>query len=168
MSKIEYMQALYLNAEHEDGYYRDQCVFADEIDIYDTASVAVRYKSGASMAYSLTAYSPWEGYDLVLNGTKGRLEVDFLERAPGRSPGIEMTLHPLREPARAIEPDTGTGEHYGGDRLLRDHLFRGFESDPLGLQADSRAGAMSILTGVAANKSIQEGRPVRVEELLSV
>jgi predicted dehydrogenase len=166
MSKIEYMQALYLNAEHEDGYYRDQCVFADEIDIYDTASVAVRYKSGASMAYSLTAYSPWEGYDLVLNGTKGRLEVDFLERAPGRSPGIEIALHPLREPARSIEPDTGTGEHYGGDRLLRDHLFRGFESDPLGLQADSRAGAMSILTGVAANKSIQEGRPVPVAELI--
>jgi hypothetical protein len=119
------------------------------------------------LAYSCTAYSPWEGYTLAFDGTKGRLEVLFLERAPGREPGIEMTLHPLRRPAERIEPETGTGEHYGGDRLLRDHLFRGFESDPLGLQADSRAGAMSILTGVAANRSIATGAPVRVADLLS-
>jgi hypothetical protein len=103
----------------------------------------------------------------VFNGTKGTLEVLFVERAPGREPGVEMTLHPLREPARAIEVDTGTGEHYGGDRILRDHLFRGLDSDPLGLQADSRAGAMSILTGVAANRSIATGQPVRVAELLA-
>jgi predicted dehydrogenase len=163
----DYMKALYLDAEKEDGYHRDGCVFADEIDIYDTMSVAVRYKSGAVMSYALTAYAPWEGYDLALNGSEGRLEVKFLERAPGREPGIEMTLHPLRKPAYAIEPDTGTGEHYGGDRILRDHLFRGVDEDPLGLQAGSRAGAMSILTGIAANRSIKEGTPVRVEDLLA-
>ncbi len=163
----EYMRALYLNAEKEDGYHRDGCVFADEIDIYDTMSATVRYTGGAVMSYSMTAYSPWEGYRLAFNGTEGRLEVEFLERAPGRSPGIEITLAPLRKPARAIEPDTGTGQHYGGDRLLRDHLFRGVEADPLGLQAGSRAGAMSILTGIAANRSIAEGRPVRIGELLA-
>jgi hypothetical protein len=30
------MQTLYLDAEAEDGYHRDGCVFADEIDIFDT------------------------------------------------------------------------------------------------------------------------------------
>jgi predicted dehydrogenase len=167
MSKVEYMQTLYLDAESEDGYFRDRCVFADEIDIYDTMAATVRYQSGAVLAYSCTAYAPWEGYTLVFNGTKGALEVLFVERAPGRESGVEITLHPLREPARAIEVETGTGEHYGGDRILRDHLFRGLESDPLGLQADSRAGAMSILTGVAANRSIATGEPVRVAELLA-
>ena len=166
LRKTDYMRALYLDAEGEDGYYRDGCVFDPEIDIYDTMSVSVRYKNSAVMSYSLTAYAPWEGYNIVFNGTKGRLEVLFVERAPGREPGIEMTLHPLREPAREIVPETGTGEHYGGDRILRDHLFRGAESDPLGLQAGSRAGAVSILTGIAANKSIAEGRPVRISELL--
>jgi len=162
----DYMRALYLDAEHEDGYHRDGCVFDPEIDIYDTVSASVRYTNGAVMSYSLTAYAPWEGYQIVFNGTEGRLEVLFVERAPGRQPGIEMTLHPLRQPARAIEPESGTGEHYGGDRILRDHLFRGVASDPLGLQAGSRAGAVSILTGIAANKSIAEGRPVRISELL--
>jgi predicted dehydrogenase len=166
MSKVEYMQTLYLDAEAEDGYYRDRCVFADEIDIYDTMAATVRYANGAVLAYSCTAYAPWEGYTLAFNGTGGRLEVEFLERAPGREPGVTITLHPLRRPAERIEPETGPGEHYGGDRLLRDHLFRGFETDPLGLQADSRAGAMSILTGVAANHSIATGLPVRVADLL--
>jgi predicted dehydrogenase len=166
MTKVEYMQTLYLDAETEDGYYRDRCVFADEIDIYDTMAATVRYRNGAVLAYSCTAYSPWEGYTLAFNGTKGRLEVEFVERAPGREPGIEMTLAPLRVPAEKLEVDTGPGEHYGGDRLLRDHLFRGFEADPLGLQADSRAGAMSILTGVAANRSIATGQPVKIAELL--
>jgi predicted dehydrogenase len=160
------MRALYLDAEGEDGYHRDGCVFDPEIEIYDTVSASVRYKSGAVLNYSLTAYAPWEGYDIVFNGTKGRLEVHFVERSPGEEPGITMTLRTLREPAQNIAPDTGTGEHYGGDRVLRDHIFRGLESDPLGLQAGSRAGAMSIMTGIAANKSIAEGRPVRISELL--
>ena len=54
---------------------------ANEIDIYDTMSVAARYRSGAMLTYSLTAYAPWEGYTLVFNGTQGRLEVLFIERA---------------------------------------------------------------------------------------
>jgi len=167
LEAIDYMKTLYLNAEGEDGYYRDRCVFADEIDILDTMSVSVRYDSGALLTYSMTAYAPWEGYTLTFNGSEGRLEVLFVERAPGREPGLEMTLHPLRKPAYAVEPDTGPGEHYGGDRILRDHLFRGLEADPLGLQADSRAGAMSILTGIAANRSIETGRPVKVDDLLA-
>jgi predicted dehydrogenase len=167
LRKQDYMRTLYLEAEAEDGYHRDGCVFADEIDIYDTMSATVRYANGALLSYSMTAYSPWEGYDLAFNGTEGRLEVLFVERAPGREPGVEISLAQLRKPAQAIEPETGSGEHYGGDRLLRDHLFRGFESDPLGLQATSRAGAMSILTGVAANRSISSGRPVRIRDLLT-
>jgi predicted dehydrogenase len=163
---VGYMRDLYLNAEGEDGYHRDGCVFADEIDILDTMSVTARYANGAVLTYSMTAYAPWEGYTIAFNGTGGRLEVLFVERAPGREPGVEISLAPLREPARAIEPNVGTGAHYGGDRILRDHLFRGLESDPLGLQAGSRAGAMSILTGVAANRSIATGAPVRVASLL--
>src|SRR5699024_2072274 len=37
----------------EGDYIRDQCVFKDDIDIYDTASVQVKYKGGANLTYSL-------------------------------------------------------------------------------------------------------------------
>jgi hypothetical protein len=40
--------------------------------------------------------------------------------------------------------------------------------DPLGHQADSFAGAISILIGISANKSIAEGRNVRVNDLMNL
>ena len=42
---------LYL--EKCDGYYRDKCVFAVEIDIEDTMALCVKYDKGAVMTYSL-------------------------------------------------------------------------------------------------------------------
>ena len=47
---------------------------------------------------------------------------------------------------------------------MRDLIFRGGD-DPLGQRAGSRAGAMSVLVGVAALKSSREGRRVTIAEL---
>ena len=73
------LKALYLDAEKDDGYLRDQSVFGDGISIEDTMAVLVRYANGAMMSYSLVAYSPWEGFRVSLTGTKGRLEVEVDE-----------------------------------------------------------------------------------------
>ena len=73
------LRAMYLEAEAEDGYYRDQSVFGDGISIEDTMALLVRYDNGAMMTYSLNAYQPWEGLRIAgggkLNGSKGRLEI---------------------------------------------------------------------------------------------
>ena len=58
------------------------------------------------------------------------------------------------------------GGHGGSDPALRDHLFRGYTSDPLHQMADTRAGAMSIGIGIAANKSMKEDRAVYLKEFL--
>ena len=50
---------LYHNCEDEDGYFRDRCVFSEEIDIEDSVSVNVEYSGGAVMSYSLIAHSPY-------------------------------------------------------------------------------------------------------------
>ena len=47
-------------------------------------------------------------------------------------------------------------------------LFTKNQPDPLGHMADSRAGAMSIMIGISANKSIATGNPIRVRDLLEV
>ena len=60
-----------------------------------------------------------------------------------------------------------TGSHGGGDERLLRMLFRGDLPDPLGQFAGSRDGAMSILIGIAANKSIQEHRPININDLVS-
>lgn len=75
----ERLIGLYYNAEHEDSYYRDQSVFSDGISIEDNMNVMVRYQNNVVMNYCLYAHSPWEGYRVCFNGTKGRLEFNVVE-----------------------------------------------------------------------------------------
>jgi predicted dehydrogenase len=73
------LRELYLEAEHLDGYHRDQSVFAPGVTIEDDLAVLVRYATGATMTYHLTAYAPWEGYRFMVNGSQGRLELEVVE-----------------------------------------------------------------------------------------
>ncbi|MNQ87528.1 hypothetical protein D3C85_1027540 [compost metagenome] len=60
-----------------------------------------------------------------------------------------------------------TGVHGGGDvRLLRT-LFDPNVTDTMKQQAGSWDGALSMLIGVAANRSIAENRPIVIRELLN-
>src|SRR5699024_2059949 len=45
MEKNSHLKAMYLDAEEEDGYQRDQSVFGDGIDIEDTMGVMVKYNN---------------------------------------------------------------------------------------------------------------------------
>lgn len=54
----------------------------------------------------------------------------------------------------------------GGDDRLRDLIFGNVSVPDYMRLPDSRAAAISCLTGVAALRSQDEGRPVRLAELL--
>ncbi|NDL58137.1 Gfo/Idh/MocA family protein [Phytoactinopolyspora mesophila] len=182
------LKALYLDAEHEDGYIRDRNVFTDGISIEDDMAVLVRYDTGATLSYHLTAYSPWEGYRVGFNGTRGRLELDVVERSyvsgdvidpnaagadqPGNEPidQTRLTLRPLWETPRPIGlEEEGGGGHGGGDRRLLADVFAGTrEPDPLGRAAGPVDGAYAMLTGAAANRSFATGLPVRISDLISI
>jgi hypothetical protein len=61
------------------------------------------------------------------------------------------------------------GGHWGGDPLMMDKLFKDPNMpDPLGQQAGTRDGVMSILVGIAARKSIQQKQPIKIEGLTSL
>jgi predicted dehydrogenase len=162
------MKALYFDAEHADGYYRDRCVFADEIDIEDTMSATVRYAGGAMMSYSLIAHSPYEGWRAALNGDRGRLEAEeFHSGDRAREPGQRITVFNRKGERVTYDIPKALGGHGGGDERLQDRLFGGRAlPDPLGYMANSRAGAMSVLIGVAANRSIASGQVVPIADLL--
>jgi predicted dehydrogenase len=172
------LKSLYLDAEHEDAYYRDQSVFGDGISIEDTMNLLVRYRSGAVLTYSLTAYAPWEGFRVSFNGTGGRLELEVVENSYVNSGGdqaaegsIEHTslvLRPLFEKPRDIEIPSGVGAHGGGDTVLLNDLFGTPESDEYMRRASEVDGALSILTGIAANRSIATGQVVNVDDILQI
>ena len=173
------LQGLYYDAEREDGYWRDQNVFGDGINIEDTMNLVVRYKNKAQLSYSLTAYSPWEGYRIAFNGTRGRLELDELENSyinagdghigDGISASQRLTVFPHWQAPYHVAIPEAIGGHGGGDRLLLQDMFAPRRSkDVLGRAAGHLDGARSILTGIAANQSFATGLPVRVDDLVKL
>jgi hypothetical protein len=111
---------MYLESEKVDGYYRDQCVFSEEIDIEDSVSLNVRF-TGALMSYSLTAHSPYEGFRLAINGTAGRIEAETFRGAVGPFAGEDINRLRIynrdQEEITFIAPVVG-GAHGGGDERL--------------------------------------------------
>jgi predicted dehydrogenase len=158
---------LYVGPEKVDGYHRDGCVFREDVDIPDTMNAVVRYANGVNMSYSLNTFMPVEGYRLAFNGPKGRLEVRDYERQPW-DPGEETEMYLIRNFGRRekVEIPRPEGGHGGGDDRLRDLIFRNPSVPEYMRLPDSRAGAMSCLTGVAALRSGDLGRPVKISELL--
>ena len=70
--------------------------------------------------------------------------------------------------AYEVEIPEGKGGHGGGDSVLLNDIFGVPEYDPFKRAASHVDGAMSILTGVAANKSIASGLPVDVKTLVDI
>ena len=164
-----YNAELYLNCEDADGYFRDRCVFSEEIDIEDSISVNVRYSGGAVMSYSLTAHSPWEGINLVFNGTNGRMEVRTRSvSSPNYDEKNAQSITIYNREGEEINinvPQKTALGHGGADAQLRDRIFRNPNAhDPLSQLAGTRAGLMSIGIGMAANVSMKEGRRVALSE----
>jgi predicted dehydrogenase len=139
------LRALYLDAEGDDGYHRDSNVFGGPVTIKDDMAVLVRYARGATMTYHLTAYAPWEGYRVMVNGSAGRLELEVEEsrwQAPRtritstrgalhgdtvaeHAGGVRLTLRPLWQPPVDIPVAVAHDAHGGGDARMLDALFGG-------------------------------------------
>ncbi len=170
------LEDLYLNAEADDGYLRDQSVFGDGISIEDTMNVLVRYENGAIMSYSLNAFSPIEGFRVTFTGTKGRMELQVGEASyvnaggdaknEGAAKNKSIIVYPQFGTPYEVEIPEGIGGHGGGDPILQKDIFGVPEYDEFHRAASHIDGAMSILTGIAANKSIATGMPVNVADLV--
>jgi len=167
---------LYLDNEQYDGYFRDKCVFRPEISIEDTMNVIVKYKTGATLSYSLNAFNAWEGYTIAFNGTKGRLEHRITEGGATsagatnyqgeESDAVSTRIIPLRGKPQAIEPWTGAGGHGGGDNVMLTEVFGAADPDKYKRAADERAGLYSCLIGASANRSFITGNAVKIEDLV--
>jgi predicted dehydrogenase len=167
------LRGLYLDAEEQSGYLRDQNVFGEGISIEDTIAVSARYRGGALLSYSLVAYSPWEGLRVAITGDKGRLELDerhgahVIERTPtghgGQETTRELRLFPMFRQPVSVDIGTEAGPHGGDDQMLEQIFAQDPPADPWSRPASHLDGAASVLLGDAANRSLVEGRPVAVE-----
>jgi predicted dehydrogenase len=180
------LMKLYVDNEKYDGYIRDNCLFRKEINIYDKMSTQIKYRNNIVVNYSLTTYSPFEGFRIAFNGTKGRIEayedipyhgevtVDQAERHAREmeQSGDDVLayepiiVHKLWKDFEVVNVPVTRSGHGGGDKNLQDKIFRTPEiQDPYQRAAGVRDGAMSCLIGIAARKSIESGDKIRISEL---
>ncbi|MDB5192745.1 MAG: 4,5-dihydroxyphthalate dehydrogenase [Segetibacter sp.] len=169
ITKDERLMKIYAANEKHDGYHRDGCVWKEDIDIFDKMAVQIKYANNVQVSYSLTTYSPYEGYRISFNGTKGKLDAWVQERQPWeveKYDEIQLTNNfGKREIIRVPNNEEG---HGGGDVRLRKQLFNPAGKDTYRQAAGSRDGAMSILVGIAARNSIDSGKPVKIGSLTSL
>lgn len=174
-----HMTELYLNAEKETGYIRDQNVFRDGIDIEDTMSVMVKYRSGTMLSYSLNAFCPREGFRASITGDRGRIEYSEGHRshiitgdaktAGDIGPVRKLILQKLFNAPEEIPIQSLEGGHGGGDPLLQEQMFsHAAPKDPYGRSAGHEQGAASLLIGAAANQSMVTGLPVNIDDLVQL
>ncbi|MCF8379006.1 MAG: Gfo/Idh/MocA family oxidoreductase [Bacteroidales bacterium] len=186
ITKDKQAMKLYVENEKYDGYIRDNCLFREEINIYDKMSAQVKYANNVTLNYSLTTYSPYEGWRVAFNGTEGRMEawldIPYLkegsvnqaelhtaemDQSGTNEPEYEPIItHRLWKDFEVVKVPVERGGHGGGDERLHDKIFKNPDlEDPYERAAGSRDGAMSVLIGVAARKSIESGVPVRIAKL---
>jgi hypothetical protein len=148
-------------------------VYREDVDTFDTMSAVVKYASGASMSYSLNAFMPFEGFSVTFTCEKGTLVANLAEKIPGGDRMELVVRKNFSKTPPVIERPPAEEGHGGGDQRLRDAIFR----PELGARAKtpphmalpgSRAGAMSCLTGIAARKSVQLGRAVKIADLVKL
>jgi predicted dehydrogenase len=187
ITKNENLVKLYVDNEHHDGYIRDGCVWSNEIDIWDKMSAQIVYANGVTANYSLTTYSPYEGWQIAFNGMNGRLEtwedIPYMQKTQddqAKRHAIEMSnaddaiagevreIIAMDNFAKNYEVYTTPkirGGHGGGDIRMQRRMFVDINDNPHHVMAGTREGAMSVLIGVAARKSIALKRPVKISEL---
>ncbi|WP_242158661.1 Gfo/Idh/MocA family protein [Aestuariivivens sediminis] len=189
ITKDQRLMDLYVANETYDGYIRDNCLFREEIDIYDKMSAQIKYANNVTVNYSLTTYSPFEGWRIAFNGTEGRIEAsldipynqktridqaemharEMEQQAIEEANFEEIIVHKLWNDFDTVQVPFQKAGHGGGDKRLHDKIFKSPEvDDEYGRAAGSRDGVMSAIIGIAARKSIESGKPVKIEALTDI
>jgi len=183
LSESESFRRLYLEGEKDSGYVRDRNVFRDDISIYDSMSVQVRYRTRQILTYSLTCFSPREGMRVTFNGDRGRIEyheftgsgrnrgVSAKEFKREQGPSMEaegewIRVFPHFKEGYDVPVEDMSGPHGGADQVLTEQLFSPHPpDDPWGRTAGQEQGAASILVGIAGVQSIDTNKPVNLPDL---
>ena len=125
----------------------------------------MKYRNGVLLNYSANFSTPYEGYNLAINGTHGRLE--SLEMAgagasalPNLNEGDQfIDYYPIFGGRERINVIKNEGGHGGGDPLLLEDIFLG--EDPnrkFDILAKSVDGLRAISIGDAVYESIMDGQ----------
>jgi predicted dehydrogenase len=167
ITKSQRNMDLYVKCEDADGYYRDGCVWDNDIDSFDVSTTQVVYDNGTILTYTQNTNLAYEGQYICFTGEKGRMDVRLYNRQPWEVDApIEIRISKDTETTKVYTIENGKGGHGGADHKVKDLIFNPEKKDNLRQRAGSRAGVMASLIGIAARQSIETGKKVVIDDLI--
>lgn len=149
-------------------------IYDAAIDVEDTYGVVLEYRAGAIVTYSCNFSTPWEGFQLGINGTQGRLEIshhsnpDPTGKLVRRLPEAQIQFYPLYGGRELIPVTPQQGGHDGADPFMQRDIFgsQSVASRELGLMATAYQGAVAVCQGEGVYRSLSTKQTVRMRDLL--
>lgn len=186
--KNEFLINFYIKNEYYDGYIWDNCLFWDEINIYDKMLVQIKYVNNVFVNYFLIIYFFFEGWCIVFNGIDGCLEVwqDILYVEEQDVSQVELYVQEMNQKAgeinykffivynlwsdyECIMVGYECGGYGGGDKCLYDKIFVYLEKEDFYERVVGVCdGVMFVFIGVAVCNSIEFGCLVWIVELMDL
>jgi predicted dehydrogenase len=153
---------IYKEAEVDDGYVRDLCVFSDRHTINDHENLIIEYKKGTKVNFSLITFGPKSSVYFYFNGSKGRVEIgtDMLGQEFCRIIWANKTVENI-----PMQKGEGEHGHGGADVRLMGHILGIDLLDPL-YQANPIEAKMAVdVADMAARSIAKNGVPVSISEV---
>lgn len=156
-----------------DVNFRDFEYRGKKSDILDNAFVTVRYENGIKAMFNLCMFAPLFYEEITLCGDEGRLHAsekeDFLA---GKSLHTSFQLNSAgSHPSVSSEPHypevIEQSGHNGATFFEHMNFIENLEGNPVDtVTADVLDGFWSVVVGAAAELSVKEGAPVKIDEML--
>lgn len=147
------IQKMYFDAENEDGYIRDKCIFYNS-NIHDNINVTIDYQNHTQVLYSINFYSSMFSWDLVMIGEYGILSTHD-------NPTLnqyEILIDLFSGNKKVFYVSKNNLKHNGADLEIRKILFSSSNNSKTGLHIGScDEGIAASMIGILSNNS-QERR----------
>lgn len=160
LREAQALNDMYIVPSAVDGYSRDYCPIGNDATVPDYYLVTIRYANGVRVSYNEVHFSGRSDIQWAFYGDQARMTV----RRDGKSSVIERTSLLTQETASYDVPPAAGG-HGGADPVMLLEMITSVQNGR-STMPPAEAGVRSAVIGIAAMRSIDENRPVRIEELV--
>jgi len=154
------LRDIYINPASVDGYTRNYCpISAEDGVVPDFYLVTIRYANGARATYNEIHFAGRSGMDWSFYGDKAMLTANS-------TMGNTIERVDMLSGERAVyDVPTAKGGHGGADPVMTMDIITSV-LEGVSKMPPPEAGVRSSVIGIAAMQSIEEGRPVRIDEII--
>lgn len=135
------------------------CPFNVEKDIVDHEVVNIEYCKGVTACFTVTMLSAEATRKMAVFGSEATLYADFAK-------GVIEVKHIRPADAETYTMSPASSGHGGGDEILYCDFIDAIRNEAQTGKSDARAGMLSTLMALAAEKSMEQRKVINIQDLV--